>query len=351
MVHNRKMVEILSAITLGLLSAGTAKAATTPQLVANDGYGVRYEHNRASFYNKSASEGYANVWRNARDNWNNTGAFKWTETTNENSRTFTSSVSMNTGEWANATGMTFSRVIIDANNPAWQTGAKIYLNRYNLDLYDYTTAEKVNVATHEMGHGIGLAHNATNNKSVMWYASRDQQIVADDINGVKAIYGSSRNTETNNGDNSIINSKPTMNIDYVNNYEGNQGLSLLKKDATKIVVGTIKSSVSHSINNASGENYYTMQNMDVSKTIKGNAVNRISFTQSGNNKVNVQNSKLLKTGDHVMVALTKDGEGNWVVLNDGQGIFIANSNVRNDKSVQSFQRVSDGQIATESMLK
>lgn len=337
--------------TLSLLPVG-ASAAATPQILANDGYLVRYEHNKASFYNKSASEGYANVWRAARDNWNNTAVFKWTETTNVNSRTFTSSQDRSDGEWATATGITYSRTQIDATNPAWQTGAEIYLNRYNLNLFKYTLAEKKTVATHEMGHGLGLAHNPEN-ASVMYYAARNQSIINDDIQGALNIYASARLLQSDAADTevkSVINPDASMHIDYVNDYTGEEGIGKIKNDSELTVIGEVTSSQEVDDNSTDSPSHYTKHTLSVGDTLKGTAVDTVDFYQAGTKQVSDNDSKALSDGDRVLITLKKDPQGNWFVLNNGQGLFISNDTTKDARSTETFTRASDGRIVTADLM-
>ncbi|MFC6254679.1 matrixin family metalloprotease [Secundilactobacillus hailunensis] len=331
--------------------ATNASAAMTPQEVSPDGYGVRYENPKASFYNKSSSDRYRDIWRAARDNWNGTGAFTWTETSNVNSRTYTSSVSESTGQWVDATGMTTYRVHIDANNPAWQTGATILLNRYNLDKYNYTNTERAAVATHEMGHAIGLDHNSEAT-SIMNPAPREQHIVQDDINGVNHIYEGSalRSTDAESDTpTDVKNHLYSTQINYVKDYSNESGIQALKADSDMIVVGTVKDSQSHDDFSQDKENHYTTHKLDVSESLKGNTAESLSFYQSGTDKVDIVNSQLLKDGDRVMVVLHKDDDGNLHVMNDGQGIFVSNGT--KTRTTETFTRVSDKHIVTMDMLK
>lgn len=343
-------VTLLSAVALTPLSAS---AATTPQLVSNDGYPVRYEHAKASFYNKSASVGYTNVWRAARDNWNATGAFTWTETSNENSRTFTSSVSRSDGDWYNATGLTYSRVHIDANNPAWQTGASIYLNRYYLDLDNYSTAEKETVATHEMGHGLGLDHNPESS-SIMYYKARDQSINNDDIQGALNIYSSARVLSSDNSTSeseSVANSTADMHLQYRRDYTGQDGITQLKNDSEMIVVGTVQSTKETDDFSEDTPSHYTTHTLAVSETLKGTDSDTVNFIQAGTSKVVNSDTKSLKEGDRVLVTLQKDTNGNWHAINNGQGLFISDDANATARATETFSRASDGSVVTADMMR
>ncbi|KRK47526.1 Matrixin [Secundilactobacillus kimchicus JCM 15530] len=345
----KKVLASVSLLSTVALTPLAASAAATPQLVSSDGYPVRYQNAKASFYNKSASEGYANVWRAARDNWNSTGAFTWTETSNVDSRTFTSSVSRNDGDWYNATGLTYSRVQIDANNPAWQTGASIYLNRYYLDLDNYTTAEKETVATHEMGHGLGLDHNPETN-SIMYYAARDQSISNDDIQGAVNIYSSARVLNSDETEpESVANDTAGMHLEYRKDYTGQSGLAQLKNDSEMTVVGTIKSAKETDDFSEDTPSHYTTHKLAISETLKGTALESVDFIQAGTSKVVNSDTKALKDGDRVLVTLQKDDSGNWHAVNNGQGLFIGDSSKA--RSAETFSRASDGSTVTADMFK
>lgn len=336
---------ITIAFLMSLVTAQTTLADTDDPTPAN---GSHYQYNEASYYDKSTSSYYHGVWTDAKDAWNNTGAFTWNEDIDPNCLTFTSSVSENTGAWADATGMTWNNVTVD--NMGNQTGAKIYLNRYNLKKYGYSKQERTYVAEHELGHAMGLGHNEEGSESVMNPANRDYPIETCDIDGVNAIYNSQ----------SSLSSSSTVDIEYAKDYSGKNGVDTLKNDAQDILMGTITNSVPHTSDSEDG-NTYTTQTLKISKSLKGNITGQIDFNQAGSDSIKVENSQLLERGDSVIVMLNKDDAGNYYVIDDGQGIFLSqlsNNQVNNnlndlktDGGPSGFIRVSDQSSYTENTLQ
>ncbi len=65
--------------------------------------------------------------------------------------------------------------------------AKAIMNPDALKRFEYNSREINNVAEHELGHAIGLAHSHYL-KSVMYASNRDYSIQPDDIRGVQQLY-------------------------------------------------------------------------------------------------------------------------------------------------------------------
>lgn len=201
--------------------------------------GAHYPQNSAAYYDKSTSSYYHSVWSDARDAWNSYGAFTWSEDSDPNCLTFTSSVSSDEGEWAGITGMTWNNETVDANGN--QTGAYIYLNCYNLKANGYSQQERTVVAEHEFGHAMGLAHNQLHSQSVMDPQARDVSIQPCDVDGINVIYNGEAALARANSINSRLLEmpKPIISIDYGKDYSGNEGLDSIKTDAQVIVEGTV----------------------------------------------------------------------------------------------------------------
>lgn len=342
----------VAALMLGSVpvTALASTQSTTPSL------GCRYKSNKASYYDKSSSDYYHGVWTSAKNNWNNTGVFKWTQSSNVNCRTFTSSVERSDGDWASAAGMTYSNT---STENGYQAGASIYVNRYILKKYSYSKGERVNVATHEMGHAIGLDHNSQGDQSavsVMNYANRDYGIKACDIRGVKAIYGINSNSMMHTIGHSTESTDFTgiLNVDWDKNYEGESGIKQMLNDSTLVVQGTISGQGSAQ-KDSETDLYTTNQKLSNVKDQEGNKLPDIDFSQLGTTKVLANNTPILTSGDHVIVTLVKDENGQYHVLNNEEGIFIQSNSVstrgkRSTDNQPTFVRQSDKTIVSKSML-
>ncbi|MFC6253589.1 matrixin family metalloprotease [Secundilactobacillus hailunensis] len=67
------------------------------------------------------------------------------------------------------------------------TDVKVHLIHTLLKKYAYTTTQRVNVAEHELGHAMGLAHNP-NKQSVMYKTTRYVDIQPVDVSNVQYLY-------------------------------------------------------------------------------------------------------------------------------------------------------------------
>lgn len=328
----------IASISSILALGSGAKASVTPPT------GFSYAQPAASFYDRSTSHYYRSIWDSAAHAWNKTDAFRWHRSYNPNCRTFVSTVWR--PRWNSIVGRTYWGYYMDNNG--YQHGAHIYLNKSALNKFSYIKASRIEVAEHEMGHAIGLAHNNYNKRSVMYPYSYsygpNYGIQTCDKEGVWNIYGGRYGLVSK----ALINKnlKGVLDIDYAKNYSGNQGLTSLKSQAPVIVEGTITNSKYHNGSAADDDNDYTNQTLNIDKSLKGNLKGTINFKQDGTNKVAVSDSTLLDKGQHVILMLNKDSEGHYYVINNGQGIFVKNHLVGATKGTNntSFTRASDNSV-------
>ena len=125
---------------------------------------------------------YNNIWRKALAAWNSKGVFEFKIT--QSSTAQINILSMPAAlKKPNLTGLTY--VYHDENGVI--TKADTYLNNTALTAYRYTDTQRVNVAEHELGHTMGLAHNPSQ-KSVMYYENRYYPIQPVDVAAVRAHY-------------------------------------------------------------------------------------------------------------------------------------------------------------------
>lgn len=319
-----------------LLSYLPVNAATRRITPANK---FRYMTKKASYYNKSTSTYYRSIWTNARKAWNGSKTFKWSTTKNKKSRSFTTSVNRNSGIWTNATGMTYNGLAV--NRQGVQTGAGMYLNRTVLTKYHYTKKQRTNVAIHEMGHALGLAHNDGGSVSAMNLANRTYALRNCDIRGAKQIYASAATTTKT----LATAAQSTLTVDHLKDYDnGITGVEQLKKSAPIIVEGHITKSVNH---HKAPKNYYTTQTLAIDKAFKGNVGATLTFTQGGTTHMAVTASEILPQHQTIIVMLAKNTHGTYYVINDGQGMFV---DTYTNNGNELFDHVSDHAIYTEAML-
>lgn len=141
----------------------------------------RYKYTSAYYYDLSTSSYYQDVWNRAINSWISNG-FYWQEASNSSKTTLSS---YDGSDDLSITGKTNTQY----NTRTGQIiSNQVLLNRAALTAYGYSKSERVNVAEHELGHALGLAHNEPGSISVMNPSNRSYSIQDCDVRGMSAIY-------------------------------------------------------------------------------------------------------------------------------------------------------------------
>lgn len=178
------LVAVTFIITIATCTAtisAAALSAPTPSWGSWKDTTITYKTDTDSSYYKS-------VWANAVKRWNKVGVVKLeaAKSGEKADITLTSSESLSTkgGKLAGYTNYSYLKKGSDDNQIV---SAKSTLNRSLLTKYGYTKTQRTNVATHEIGHAIGLSHS-TSKASVMYASDRYASIDHQDKVGLQDAY-------------------------------------------------------------------------------------------------------------------------------------------------------------------
>ena len=181
-----KRILVVSMVTV-MMSSSLIAYGKTKEVTPMNGW--RYAKKTANYQVNSTSKKYKNIWSKATGKWIDKG-FKWTK--KDSSKTTVSSYEDDSASGLKIAGYCNTSYRISDGHIKKN---KIMLNRAVFKKYDFTDEEIINVAEHELGHALGLAHNNAGSVSVMNPANRYYTIQQCDVKGMNKRYSTAINKD------------------------------------------------------------------------------------------------------------------------------------------------------------
>lgn len=248
----KKTLSILLAVSLTSLLSTSVFAADTPTL------GYKWSSKNTTYQNNGSNSAYKGIWTTGAKEWNDATVVTLSSGTNTN---FTAGNTTNSlATWDGVMEPVYN------SNKTFKS-VKVWVNDYYTSQSQYITTENAiqSIATHELGHALGLDHAPVRTLSVMVPATffsdgtfaRVQYFPGNgDINSVNNIYSSNfTSLQPNIDENDFVEGKELVTLDfswskwYLN-------LEDLAKDADLV----IKADVVANEGTVIGENYFDYKN-------------------------------------------------------------------------------------------
>jgi len=277
------------------------------------------------------------------------GATLWKNNTNFN-------VSSST-----ASNLNYSAYDVSDPTASWDGLATIYpsgstitkvdmrLNTYYTSQSKYTAAVIYAVATHEIGHSLGLDHSSASNSIMLPYTfnsngtvARAYSLSADDKAAANSLYPTSlaATTVSTAKDSPVAILHPSWATNYLDT-------TALAEEADLVIAGIVEKNKG-SFFKHKGElfSYTTNVNVKVKRVIKGTEDSKtIEVAQMGGNDGNIlvigDNTTLLTEKQEVVLFLKKRTDGTYAPINEDDGIYIStgNENYMNIKTKLVFRNI------------
>ncbi|MBU5353376.1 matrixin family metalloprotease [Paenibacillus silvae] len=352
----KKILSILLVSSLTMSLATSVFAADTPTL------GYKWSSKNITYQNNGSNTAYKALWTTGAKEWNDATVVNFSSGTNSNFTAGNKTV-------ANVTWDGIMEPVYNTNKTF--KSVKVWVNDFYTSQFEYISTDNAiqSIATHELGHALGLAHAPERTLSVMVPATflsdgkfaRLQYFPGiGDENSVNSIY----NNNSLTSEQSVLNHSPNEN-DFVEGKElVNLDVSWSKwylnlKDLTRDADLVVKANVTTRNGTVvTGENFYDYKQkseINIQEVLKGDPTllnQKVTLYQMGGEDENVvvkyHGTTPLVENDSVILYLKKTGDHEYIPINEDVSIFKVGANEQLI-NLQSHKIISESTLIEESI--